>query len=210
MIMGHTNYERSDFRPNSTNKMAASQLSCIRSVSNCAHWYIQWLSTSFLFIMYINYDHGSHKLWKIWFSAKFNKQNCASRPSCIPPVSNFANWYIQWLSTSFLFIMHINYDHGSHKSWKIQFSAKLAASRPSWIRSVLHTDTFNDYLQVSNALYIKLWSRVTQIMKDLIFGQIQQTKWLPVGHRREKNYATHCIMTFARQEPRQPDASTQC
>ena len=132
-----------------------SRPSWIRSVSNFAHWYIQWLSSSFLFIMYINYHQGSHKLWKFWFSAKFNKKMAASRPSYIWSISNFAHWYIQWLSTSILFIMYINYDHGSHNLWKFRFSAK---KKPPVGHigfdpfQILHTDTFNDRLQVSYSL----------------------------------------------------------
>ena len=61
-------------------QMAASRSSWIRSISNFTHWYIRSLSTSFLFIMYINYDHGSHKLWKLWISAKFSIFLRSSRP----------------------------------------------------------------------------------------------------------------------------------
>ena len=89
---------------NATKKMAASRPSYIWSISNYAHWYIQRLSTSFLFIMYINYDHGSHKLWKFWFSAKFSQK--------WPPVGHLGSDPCQ----------------------------------------ILHTDTFNDCLQVSYSL----------------------------------------------------------
>ena len=178
--MGHTNYEISDFRPNSAKengrqsaildlihlkisklilsvivykfpihyvhklwswvtqimkvlifgqiqqrKMAASRPSWILSISNFAHWYIQWLFTSFLFIMYINYDHGSHKLWVLIFGQIQQRKMAASWPSWIWFISNFAHWYIQWLPTSFLFIMHINYGHRSHKLWMFWFSAKF-------------------------------------------------------------------------------------
>ena len=138
MIMGHANYERSDFRPNSTNKMAAGRPSWIRSVPSFAHGYIQSLSTSFLFIMYINYEHGSHKIWKFWFWVKFSQKMAASQPSWIWSISNFAHRYIQWLSTTFLFITYINYGHELHKLWMFWFSwnrsiSNVAHSYIKWL-----------------------------------------------------------------------------
>ena len=124
----HTNYLSSDFRPNSANNMATIRPSWIRSVSHFAHWYIRWLSTSLLFIMHINYDHGSHKLWM--FSQIQQRKMAASRPSGTRSISNFAHWYSRWLSTSFHFIMYINYDHGSHKLWMFWFSTKF--SKEKW------------------------------------------------------------------------------
>ena len=163
MIMGHTNYMKVlIFGQIQKRKMATIRPSWIWSMSNCAHRYIQWLSTSFLFIIYINYDHGSQKLWKFWFSAKFRKDKMAAiRPSWIWSISNFAHWYIPWLFTSFLFIIYLNYDHGPHKLWKFWFSAKFRkekwppfghlGSDPS---QIMHTNTFNDCLQVSYSLSI--------------------------------------------------------
>ena len=93
------------------------------------------MSTSFLFIMYINCDHGSHKLWKIWFSTKFNKQNgrqsAIEHPICLK--------FYTLIHSMIVYKFPIHYVY-------------------------------------------KLWSWVTQIMKDLIFGQIQQIKWPLVGH----------------------------
>ncbi len=127
MIMGHTNYESSDYQPNLAKKMAAIRPSWIRSISSLAHWYIQWLSTSFLFSVYINYGHGSHKLWKFWFSAIFSKQN--GRQSAI----------LHPICLKFCTLIHsmIVYKFSIHYVYK-------------------------------------LWSRVTKIMKVLIFSQIQQ------------------------------------
>jgi len=127
---GSHKYWKLWFSAKFSKKMAARQPSWIRSVSNFAHWYIQWLCTSFLFSKYINYDHGSHKLWKFWFLPNSAKKMAASRPSWIRSVPNFAHWYIQWLSTSFLFSMYINYDHGSHKLWKLWFSTKFSKKCP--------------------------------------------------------------------------------
>ena len=104
-------------------------------ISNFAHWCIQWLSTSFLFIVYINYDHGSHKLWKFWFSAKFSKKY--GRQSAI----------LDRINLIFCTPIHsmIIYKFPIHYVYKLR----------SW---------------------------VTQIMKDSITGKIQQEKWPPVSH----------------------------
>ncbi len=125
-----------DFAPLTfENKMATSQPSWIRSILNFAHLYIQWLSTSFLFIMYINYDHGSHTLWNVWFWAKFSKQN-GRQSAILDPI-------------------HLKFCTLIHAMIVYKFS--------------IHSE-------------YKLWWWVTKIMKFLILGEIQQTKSPPVGH----------------------------
>ena len=77
--------------------------------------------------MYINYDHGSHKLWKFWFLAKFRKKNGCQSP-ILDPIR---------LKVCTLIHSMIVYKFSIHYVYK-------------------------------------LWSWVTQMMKVLIFGQIQQ------------------------------------
>jgi len=137
--MGHIHYEMSDFGRNSANKMAASRPFWIRSISNFAHLYMQWLSTSFLFIMYINYDHGSQKLWNFWFWAKFSKQN-GRQSAILDPIS------LKFCTIIHLMIVYKFPIHYVYKlwSWVMQIvkvlifgqnQQKMAASRPSWIES---------------------------------------------------------------------------
>ena len=134
--MGHKNYEISDFGRNSANKMAASRTSWIRSVSNCAHLRIHPMIVYKYPVHYdINYDHGSQKLWKCWFLAKFSKKN--GRQSAI-------------------------FD-------------------PIHLKFCTLVDSMLVYKFPIHYVY-KLWSWVTQIMNVLIFSQIKQTKWQPVGH----------------------------
>ena len=109
-----------------------------------------------------------YKLWswvaqimKVMIFGQIQKRKMAAiRPSWIWTISNFAHWHIQWLSTSFLFITYINYDHGHTNYESSEFRPNSAKKWPPVGHlgydpsQILHSNTFNGCPQVSYSLCI--------------------------------------------------------